>query len=132
MNCQVLPHNKALNDGCSQSQQNFDVMAVPQPVPNSDSPARSYEVWLNNFSSDICGNLAYYWIKLFDQGLDYSDVRPVWWLQDIPWKYPRVMLKKCMLIVAGWIFKANEAKTKLHFSAICYVESCLNIAREST
>lgn len=107
-------------------------MTVPQPIPNDGSLAKSYNDWLSNFTSDICGNLACSWIRLFEPELNYSGVRPVWWPQGIPWMNPRHMLKKGMIIIADWILKANEMKTKLHFSAIYYADSCLNDAREST
>lgn len=106
-------------------------MSSPSFQHNQPSPARSYEDWLSDFTYDICGDLAYIWIGLFEPELKYSGPRPEWWPEDVNLMNPRRMLKRGTMIIPDWILKADDTKTRLYFSAIYYAGSCLSIARES-
>lgn len=105
-------------------------MSCPSFQHNQPSRAGSYEDWLSDFTYEICGDLAYSWIGLFEPEVKFSGVKPGWWPEGVTWMNPRSMLKNGMLIVSDWILNADETKTRLYFSAICYVECCLGIARE--
>lgn len=95
----MFPYNHPLHDGYvsvaySQSQQDLAETAVARPFPNDSSPITSYKDWLNKFTSEICGDLAYSWIGLFAPELNYSGVKPAWWPEGVTWKNPRHMLKE--------------------------------------
>jgi hypothetical protein len=49
---------------------------------------------LNNFTSDILGDLADRWIGLFEPQLDYFGSNPVWWPDNITLMSPRRMVKR--------------------------------------
>ncbi|KAJ5472094.1 hypothetical protein N7539_008663 [Penicillium diatomitis] len=69
-------------------------MSCPSFQHNQPSRAESYEDWLSDFTYDICGDLAYSWIGLFEPELNYSGPRPAWWPGGVKLMNPRRLLKK--------------------------------------
>ncbi|CEO59635.1 hypothetical protein PMG11_04303 [Penicillium brasilianum] len=74
-------------------------MSCPSFAHVQPSRARSYEDWLSDFTWDICGDLAYNWIGLFEPDMNYSGPTPVWWPVGVTLTHPRRMLKQDKVIL---------------------------------
>lgn len=105
------PHNGHISFADSRPQQEFAGTVLPDPLPD-----KFYKARLNDFTRDICGDLADRWIGLFEPQLNYYGETPVWWPEGITLMSPRRMLKDGKTSFTLSTFKANGAKTESCFS----------------
>jgi hypothetical protein len=99
-------------------------MVAARPVQDEFYRAR-----LNDFTSDILGELADRWIRLFEPQPNYRGNKMVWWPETITLMSPRLMVKRGKTYDTLPTFKADAAKIESCFSNNCSVGNWWNIPK---
>jgi hypothetical protein len=121
MSCFTTQDNQTSADGHISFTDSIPHAEITRIVAARPVPDEFYRARLNDFTSDILGELADRWIKLFEPQPDYRGNNLVWWPETITMMSPRLMVKHGKIYVTLPTFKADLEKIESCFFNNCYV-----------
>jgi hypothetical protein len=93
MSCHTSQYNQTSADGHISFTDSMPQQEVMRTVAAHPVQDELYRARLNDFTSDILGELADRWIRLFEPQPDYRGNNLVWWPETITMMSPRLMVK---------------------------------------
>lgn len=123
MSFHISQHKQTPADGHTPLTDNIPQQQIMRMVAARPVQDDFYRARLNDFTSEILGELADTWIKLFEPQPNYRGKKFVWWPETITFMSPRQMVKHGKTHATLPTFKADLEKIKSCFFNNCSVEN---------